>query len=534
MDNQDQHYGGGGARKRGPMDVRSDDVVIISDETTAAEEETVDGATSVDLALTLMTGSRNDGEDGRTLNLIESLTEAPAAVAESSGGARNNAGIIRGGEWNSAGELDFVNKGVVAVGNPGSAFTPFTRVRAQAAAVVNQSPPVQERSPPINVLQHSDRSNRTNDKKLDDGGGKNSSEVAGKSPSIITTGKAEEVGQSSSRNNAGMIWGGERNSDGMLDFINKGVVAVGNPGSAFRPFTPVRAKAAAVDQSNSKNDKKLDDGGESSDQRRGGGGGGGKNSSEVAGKSPLIITTGSETEAVGQSSSRTNAGMIWGGERNSEGMLDFVNKGVVAVGNPGSAFRPFTRERAAAAAESSGGARNNAGIIRGGERNSAGELGFVNTGKSPMIITTGKAEAVGQSSSRHNQNLAGGRYYSQTSGGGSGGGSSGRYYSQTSGGAGGSGHNPSIGSAVTIAALPPLPPRPRDGYSQTSGGSAGGSGHNSSMAGAVTIAALPPLPPRPRPLVEYVCIFCKRARFSSIVLVEEHMSTCPRRVINLG
>ncbi|KAL8046208.1 hypothetical protein ABFX02_08G162600 [Erythranthe guttata] len=443
MDNQDQHYGGG--------DARSDDVVIISDETTAAEEE------NVDLALTLVTGARTVGspepagsEDSRTLNLIESLTEAPAAAAaESSGGARNNAGMIWGGERNSEGMLDFMNKGVVAVGNPGSAFRPFTPVRAQAAAaVVNQSPPVQERSPPINVPQASNQPNRAND-----------------------------------------------------------------------------------------------GGGESSDQRRGGG---------------------------------DNAGMIWGGERNSEGMLDFMNKGVVAVGNPGSAFRPFTRVRAAAAAESSGGARTNAGIIRGGgERNSAGELGFVNKGKSPMIITTGKAESVGQSSSRHNQNLAGssdgggryysqtsggGRYYSQTSGSGGGGGGSGgggdryysqtsgsggsgsggRYYSQTSGGgAGGSGgHNPSIGSAVTIAALPPLPPRPRDGYSQTSGGGgAGGSGHNPSIASAaVTIAALPPLPPRPRPqpIVEYVCIFCKRARFSSMDLVEEHMSICPRRVIDLG
>ncbi|XP_012841602.1 PREDICTED: uncharacterized transmembrane protein DDB_G0289901-like [Erythranthe guttata] len=320
MDNQDQHYGGG--------DARSDDVVIISDETTAAEEE------NVDLALTLVTGARTVGspepagsEDGRTLNLIESLTEAPAAAAESSGGA----GMIWGGERNSEGMLDFMNKGVVAVGNPGSAFRPFTRVRAQAAAVVNQSPPVQERSPPINVPQASNQPNRAND-----------------------------------------------------------------------------------------------GGGESSDQRRGGG---------------------------------DNAGMIWGGERNSEGMLDFMNKGVVAVGNPGSAFRPFTRERAAAAAESSGGARTNAGIIRGGgERNSAGELGFVNKGKSPMIITTGKAESVGQSSSRHNQNLAGsshsGRYHSQTSGGGAGGS---RYYSQTSGSGGGGGGGDRY-------------------YSQTSGGGGSGSG----------------------------------------------------------
>ncbi|KAL8046210.1 hypothetical protein ABFX02_08G162800 [Erythranthe guttata] len=137
-------------------------------------------------------------------------------------------------------------------------------------------------------------------------------------------------------------------------------------------------------------------------------------------------------------------------------------------------------------------------------------------------------------------NIGGGGGYSQTSAG-----VGGSKYIQYSGVCGSSSHNnsshqhqllhggeASAPAAAATAALPPRPPRPRDGYSQTSGAGGGGSGHNSSIAEAATIAALPPQPPEPR--IEFACMFCKRARFWYLSLLEQHIKTCIPRHFNLG
>ncbi|KAL8046209.1 hypothetical protein ABFX02_08G162700 [Erythranthe guttata] len=126
MDNQDQEYGGGGARKEGEMDGRRRNNVggiTISDETTAAEEEAVHGGASgsnrsgggtinqdgiIDLTgsppETAGSNRAVSEDDGRTLNLIESLPEKTAEEEavhggvsgsnRSSGGTINQDGIV--------------------------------------------------------------------------------------------------------------------------------------------------------------------------------------------------------------------------------------------------------------------------------------------------------------------------------------------------------------------------------------------------------------------------------------------------------